>query len=187
MVACIFFTEVHEHVPHLCPSPRPRMMSCWSVIFCSHLRLILVIIDVTQWTEFIHHIYDQPYCLVTGRLGIYAYGECWWTQEPPISVALLCGVQPIIIYTDTVDNFCTKMSGVPFLNLLPFLAKESDPVHGSVKCLFGMPPKGQHPLPPLFCLLQVSLQTWNIRSPFWWSLRWLPLHVTTKATSWYRE
>lgn len=26
---------------------------------------------------------DQPYCLVTVRVGIYAYGECWWTQKPP--------------------------------------------------------------------------------------------------------
>lgn len=65
----------------------------------------------------------------------------------PICVALLCGVQPIIIYTSTADSFCTKMSGVPFLNLLPFLTKESDAVHDSVKCLFGMAPKGQQPLP----------------------------------------
>lgn len=61
----------------------------------------------------------------------------------PISVALLCGVHPIIIYRSTGDSFCPKMSGVPFLNLLPFLAEESNPVHGSVKSLFGMPPKGQ--------------------------------------------
>lgn len=92
---------------------------------------------------------DQPSCLGTVRVRTYGYRECQWAHLHGFnSVALLRGVHPIIIYTSTGDDSCARdvIPDVPLLNLLPFLAKRNHPVHGSVKCLFGTPPKGQQPL-----------------------------------------
>lgn len=61
------------------------------------------------------------------------------------SVALLCGFLPIIIYISTGDNFCTKTWFLVSLFSICHLSL-SKKVHGSVKCLFGMPLKGQQPL-----------------------------------------
>lgn len=116
------------------------------------------------------------------------YGECWWAQKPPWAHFCRFALWGSphhrlhkhwwwLLYKDDV-------SGVPFRNLLPFLAKEGEPVHGSVKCLFGMPPDSSFCF-PRSCLLQVFLQTWSIKRILWWSLRWLPLHVATKATCCY--
>lgn len=64
----------------------------------------------------------------------------------------LCGFAPwgpsVIICISTGDDSCVKdvIPDVPLLNLLPFLAKPNESVHGSVKCLFGTPPEGQLPL-----------------------------------------
>lgn len=60
-----------------------------------------------------------------------------------ISVTLLCGVQPIIIYTSTGDIFYTKMLSLAFFFLICCLSL-SRKVHGSVT--HGMPLKGQQPL-----------------------------------------
>lgn len=90
---------------------------------------------------------DQPSCL--GTVRTYAFRECQWAHLHGFnSVALLYGVRLIIIYRSTGDDSCAKdvIPDVPLLNTLPFPAKANDPVHGSVKGLFGMLSEGQQPL-----------------------------------------
>lgn len=136
-------------------------------------------------------MYDQPSCLVTVRVGAYAYGKCWWAQKPPWAHFCRFALWGSphhhlqkhwwwLLHKDVVF-------GVPFLNLLPFLAKKVIQSMAQCRDSLACHPKDSSLCFPRSCLLQVSLQTWNIRRLLRWSLRWLPLHMTTKATSWYHE
>lgn len=124
------------------------------MIFCSHLRPALVIFDVAQSMQL------NPFIIcMTSPLAWSQWGWPGVTYSPHMpkgnadelrslpgltSVASLCGFLPTKnIYTG--DNFFTKTSFLVSLFLICRLSL-SKKVHGSVKCLFGMPLKGQQPL-----------------------------------------
>lgn len=191
VVACIFFTELPEHIVHLCPSPSPGW---WAV----GPWFSALISGQHHWSLMLHSELNPFITCMTSPL---AWSQ-WGGEHMPmgnadelrslpglISVALLCGVHSIVIYTSTGDNFCTKMLTLVSLFLIYCLSLPRTAIQSVAQWSASLAchPKDRSLRFPQSCLFQVSLQTWGIRRPLWWSLRWLPLHVTTKAISWYHE
>lgn len=159
------------------------------MIFCSHLRPARMIIDVAQWTQSVHHVWPA---LLPGHSeggNICLWGMLMNSEASLSPFVLLCFVgfspssftQALLIAS--VQRCLVSLFLICCLSLPRKAMQSMTQWSASLACH----PKDSSLCLPLSCLLEVSLQTWSIRRLLWWSLRWLPLHVTTKATSWYHE
>lgn len=104
----------------------------------------------------------SPLGLVAVRVGTYAWGECWWAQKPPW--AHFCRFALWGLPHHHLQKHCwwlpykDVVSGVPFLNLLPFLAKKVIQSVAQWRDSLACHPKDSSVCFPRSCLLHADME-----------------------------